>query len=130
MRTDARVWTVRRELAVPALPGTAVVFSAIAHPEEFVDGLRAQGVAIAASKAWRDHHRFTVGDVTILCELAAKHRAACFVTTEKDAVRLTDEQRVRLEKALPLLTPVLTARLQEPEAALAALEERLVQRNA
>jgi tetraacyldisaccharide 4'-kinase len=130
MRTDARVWTIRRELAIPASPGTAIVFSAIAHPQEFVDGLRAQGVAIAVSKAWRDHHRFTDGDVTMLSELAAKHRAGCFVTTEKDAVRLTDEQRARLGRAMPLLTPILTVRLQEPETALAALEERLVQRNA
>ena len=130
MRTDARVWTIRRELEIPALPGAAVVFSAIAHPEEFVDRLRAQGVAIAAQKAWRDHHRFTDGDVTMLCELATKDRAACFVTTEKDAVRLTKEQRARLERAGPLLTPALTVRLQEPEAALAALEERLVRRDA
>jgi tetraacyldisaccharide 4'-kinase len=130
MRMDARVWTIRRELEIPALPGAAVVFSAIAHPQEFVVGLRARGVAIAASKAWRDHHQFTDGDVTMLCELAAKHRAACFVTTEKDAVRLTQHQRVRLDKVAPLFAPALTVRLQEPEAALAALEERLLQRDA
>jgi tetraacyldisaccharide 4'-kinase len=115
---------------VPAVAGAAMVFCAIAHPEEFVDGLRAQGVAVAASHAWRDHHRFTDGDVTMLCELAAKGRAACFVTTEKDAGRLTQEQRTRLENTAPLLAAALTVRLQEPEAALAALEERLVQRGA
>lgn len=130
MRTDARVWTIRRELEIAALPGAAIVFSAIAHPQEFVDGLRARGVAIAASKAWRDHHQFTNGDVTMLCELATKHRAACFVTTEKDAVRLTQEQRARLGRVVPLFAPALTVRLQEPEAALAALEERLRQRGA
>jgi tetraacyldisaccharide 4'-kinase len=130
MRMDARVWTIRRELEIPALPGAAVVFSAIAHPQEFVDGLRARGVAIAASKAWRDHRQFANGDVTMLCELATKHRAACFVTTEKDAVRLTQDQRARLGKAAPLFAPALTVRLQEPEAALAALEERLLQRDA
>jgi tetraacyldisaccharide 4'-kinase len=126
MRTDARVWTIRRELEIPALPGAAVVFNAIAHPQEFVDGLRARGVAIAASQAWRDHHQFTDGDVTMLCEVAAKHRAACFVITEKDAVRLTQDQRARLGKVVPLFAPALTVRLQEPEAALAALEERLL----
>jgi tetraacyldisaccharide 4'-kinase len=130
MRMDARIWTIRRELEIPAPPGAAVVFSAIAHPQELVDGLRARGVMIAASKAWRDHHQFTDGDVTMLCELAAKHRAACFVTTEKDAVRLTQEQRARLGKAVPLFVPALTVRLLEPEAALAALEERLLQRGA
>jgi tetraacyldisaccharide 4'-kinase len=130
MRMDARVWTIRRELELAALPGASVVFSAIAHPQEFVDGLRARGVVIAASKTWRDHHRFTDGDVTMLCELATKHHVACFVTTEKDAVRLTQEQRARLGKVAPLFAPALTVRLQEPEAALAALEERLLQTGA
>ncbi len=130
MRTDARIWTIRRELEVPALPGAAVVFSAIAHPEEFVNRLQAKGVSIAASKAWRDHHRFTDGDVTMLCELAAQHRASCFVTTEKDMVRLTKTQRARLEQTGPVLAAALTVRLLEPEAVLAALEERLEQRGA
>jgi tetraacyldisaccharide 4'-kinase len=130
MRTDARIWTIRRELEVPALPGPAVVFSAIAHSEEFVNGLRAKGVAIAASHAWRDHHRFTDGDVTMLRGLAAQHHASCFVTTEKDMVRLTKTQRARLEQTGPVLAATLTVRLLEPEAALAALEERLEQRGA
>ena len=60
----------------------------------------------------------------MLCELATKHHIACFVTTEKDAVRLTQEQRARLGKVAPLFAPALTVRLQEPEAALAALEEQ------
>jgi tetraacyldisaccharide 4'-kinase len=130
MRTDARIWTIRRELDVPALPGAAVVFSAIAHPKEFTNGLQAQDVAIAASKAWRDHHCFTEGDVTMLCELAAKHNASCFVTTEKDMVRLTKTQRVRLERIGPVLAAALTVRLLKPEVVLAALEERLEQRGA
>jgi tetraacyldisaccharide 4'-kinase len=39
MRADAQIWIVGRELKVPAPPGAAVAFSAIAHPEEFVEGL-------------------------------------------------------------------------------------------
>jgi tetraacyldisaccharide 4'-kinase len=128
MRTDARIWTIRRDLEVPTLSGAAAVFSAIAHPEEFVEELRAKGVPVVASKAWRDHHRFTDGDVTMLCGLAQKHRATCFLTTEKDMVRLTATQRVRLEQAGPVLVAGLTVRLCEPEAALAAVEGRLEQR--
>jgi tetraacyldisaccharide 4'-kinase len=130
MGTDARIWTIRRELDVPALPGPAVVFSAIAHPEEFVDGLRARGLSIAASHAWRDHHRFTDGDVTMLCDLAMKDHATCFLTTEKDMVRLTKAQRTRLEQTGPMFAAGLTVRLCEPEVALAALELRLAQRGA
>ena len=130
MRTDAQIWTIQRELELPTLPGAAVVFSAIAHPEAFVEGLQAKGVAVAASHAWRDHHRFTDRDVTMLCELTATHRAACIVTTEKDAVRLTRTQRMRLGNTVPLLAAALTVRLLEPETALSSLEERLVQRGA
>jgi tetraacyldisaccharide 4'-kinase len=134
MRVGAQIggqmWMIRRELEVSALPGAAVVFCAIAHPEEFVAGLRAQGVALAAAHAWRDHHRFTNRDLTTLCDAAAKLGAKCFVTTEKDLVRLTKAQRARLEETAPLSAAALTVRLLEPEAALAALEERLQQRRA
>jgi tetraacyldisaccharide 4'-kinase len=101
------------------------VFCAIAHPEEFVAGLRERGVSIAATHAWRDHHRFTDRDVTMLRALAAKEGARCFLTTEKDIARLTKMQRAQLEEIAPLLAAVLTVRLREPEAALNALEQRL-----
>jgi tetraacyldisaccharide 4'-kinase len=130
MRADAQMWTIRRELAVPALPGTAVVLCAIAHPEEFVAGLRTQGVAIAAAHAWRDHHRFTARNVTMLRGAAPKLGAKCFVTTEKDLARLTKAQRARLEETAPLLAAALTVRLLNPGTAVAALEERLQQRRA
>jgi tetraacyldisaccharide 4'-kinase len=142
MRADAQVWTIRRELEVPALPGAAVVFSAIAHPEEFVAGLRAKGVAVAAAYAWRDHHRFTNGDLTKLCDAARQRGARCFVTTEKDLVRLRGAQRTHLEQVAPLVVATLTVRLANTDAAqatdaahamdagLGALEKRLERRGA
>jgi tetraacyldisaccharide 4'-kinase len=133
MRAEAQLWTIRRELEVPGLPGAAVVFSAIAHPEEFANGLRAKGVAIAAVHAWRDHHHFTDRDVTMLCDAVERHGARCFVTTEKDLVRLAAVQRARLEQIAPLMAATLTVRLVNvnaeaalaTDAAMAALEERL-----
>lgn len=130
MRADAYIWTVRRELEVPAPSGAAVVFSAIAHPEEFVEGLRRQGVAIAATRAWRDHHRFTDTDLTMLCAAAVREGARCFLTTEKDMARLTKAQRARIEETAPLYTATLTVRLRNLELALDALEQRLRRRSA
>jgi tetraacyldisaccharide 4'-kinase len=134
MRADAEVegqmWTIRRELKVPALPGTAVAFCAIAHPEEFFEQLRTQGIAIAGAHAWRDHHRFANRDLTTLCDAATKVGAKCFVTTEKDLVRLTKAQRARLEETAPLFAGALTVRLLDSEMALAALEDRLQRRRA
>jgi tetraacyldisaccharide 4'-kinase len=134
MRVDAEVdgqmWTIRRELKVPALPGAAVAFCAIAHPEEFFEQLRTQGIAIAGAHAWRDHHRFANRDLTTLCDAAAKVGAKCFVTTEKDLVRLTKAQRARLEETAPLFAGALTVRLLDSEMALVALEQRLHMRGA
>ena len=127
---DGQMWTIRRELEVPALPGAAVAFCAIAHPEEFFEQLGTQGVAIAGAHAWRDHHRFANRDLTTLCDAAAKLGAKCLVTTEKDLVRLTKAQRARLEETAPLFAGALTVRLLDAETALAALEERLQQRRA
>jgi tetraacyldisaccharide 4'-kinase len=128
MHPDAQIWMIRRELKLPAVPGPAVIFCAIAHPEEFVEGVQAQGVRIAARHAWRDHHRYTDRDVAKLFAVAAKHRAACYLTTAKDAVRLTDAQRARLEGIGPLLVVELTARLLDQETALVALEQCLARR--
>jgi len=134
MRVDAQIagqmWTIGRELEVPALPGSAVAFCAIAHPMEFFEQLRTQRIAIACEHAWRDHHRFTNRDLTTLCDAAAKLGAKCFVTTEKDLARLTTAQRACLEETAPLFAGALTVRLLDAETALAALEERLQQRRA
>jgi tetraacyldisaccharide 4'-kinase len=123
MRPDATLWQMRRALSVPRLPGPAVVFSAIAHPAEFATALRRKDVQIAAEHAWRDHHRFSPADLAVLRRSLADCRAACFVTTEKDAVRLTADQRSSLERSAPLMVVPLTAHL--PEEVIAALETRL-----
>jgi tetraacyldisaccharide 4'-kinase len=128
MRADAQVWTIRRELEVPALPGPAMVFCAIAHPDEFIAELRAKGVAVLAMQAWRDHHRFTDRDVAMLCRTAGKRRGGCFLTTAKDAVRFTEAQRARLNEAAPVMVADLTVQLSDSQVALAALEERLCRR--
>jgi tetraacyldisaccharide 4'-kinase len=128
MRSDAAIWRIRRELELPTLPGTAVVFNAIAHPADFHAGLRGHGVEIAAAESWRDHHRFTDADVERLCLLVAEARAACLITTGKDAVRLSAAQRAALERTVPLVVARLSVHLEEPDAALEALEVRIRQR--
>jgi tetraacyldisaccharide 4'-kinase len=126
MRADAEIWWIRRELELPVLPGAAVVFSAIAHPDDFTDTLRARGVEIAAEVAWRDHHRFREKDVDRLCRLVSQRGGArCFVTTEKDAVRLSRVQRAALEWTAPLLVARLVVEFADAAAALDALERRL-----
>ena len=125
MRGDATIWLVRRELELPTLPGAAVAFSAIAHPQEFVASLRGRDVEIAAAEFWRDHHRFTDADVERLRRLVVEQHAACLITTEKDAVRLSVAQRAALARTAPLIVARLSVHLEESDAALDALEARL-----
>lgn len=65
-----------------------VAVAGIARPQAFFDGLRRAGHALAAAAAFRDHCRYTVGDVARMGRLVAEHGAQHVVTTEKDAVRL------------------------------------------
>ncbi len=109
------IWLMRRELDAPAC-GRAVAFCGIARPEEFFDSLVAKGVPVAARAAFADHHAWTDADIDRLLDLQREHAGAAFVTTEKDAIRLTPAQRARLQAAAPLHTAPLRVRFEDESA--------------
>ena len=76
----------------PVQPGTYVAFAGIGRPEKFFDTLEQQGCRPVDAVPFPDHHTFSDGDVRYLRDLAAKHDAR-LITTEKDFVRLTEDQR-------------------------------------
>jgi tetraacyldisaccharide 4'-kinase len=82
------LWRMRRQTTTSEAPGPAVVFCGIARPEQFFEQVRSIGVVPAAEIAFRDHHAYTASDIKRLLEAKARHSAAGFVTTEKDAVNL------------------------------------------
>ena len=97
----------------PATPIVAV--AGIARPQAFFDGLRRAGYALAAAAAFRDHYRYTAGDVASIGRLAVEHRAEHVVTTEKDLVRLLPHAPFRFSLlAAPLQVEI------EPAAAFHA----------
>ncbi|HEX4008342.1 MAG TPA: tetraacyldisaccharide 4'-kinase [Acidobacteriaceae bacterium] len=114
------IWWVHRQLEVPAIH-QVVAFCAIARPDEFFDGLRSHGLSLAATRSWRDHHRFTSADIAELTELQRVHGAEAFLTTGKDLIRLSPDQRRALESAAPLHAVRLTARLDDEPSAIAQL---------
>ncbi|ACO33998.1 MULTISPECIES: tetraacyldisaccharide 4'-kinase [Acidobacterium] len=117
-------WLVRRSLQMPAgLPAQTPVlaFCGIARPREFFAALTAQGANLVAQAAFRDHRAFTAADLDYLLALARKHQVQAFVTTEKDAIRLTAAQRARLSRAAPVLTAPLTVQFLEESAVRAQL---------
>lgn len=116
------VWRVRREVVVPAeLHGPCFAFCGIARPENFFAQLRAAGVTLAGTRSFRDHHVYTDDDVRRLLELRNRHRAAAFVTTEKDAINLQS----RVTALAPLQVIGIKVQLENAEAAMRTLLAQL-----
>jgi tetraacyldisaccharide 4'-kinase len=82
------IWRVERELILPNLPPAPIAFCGIARPEQFFAQVRAAGITPAAQLSFGDHHAYSRSDVQHLLAERAKHQAAGFLTTEKDAVNL------------------------------------------
>ena len=119
------VWRVRRSLAPPPLDGPAIAFCAIAHPQEFFTALRAQGLSLQHTFAFRDHHRFRPRELAAIA--ASARGAAALLTTEKDLARLPAPDRRALERAAPLHAVPLRAELLDPIGCIAALLRHLAE---
>jgi hypothetical protein len=65
-------------------------FSGIATPESFEKFLRDLGALLVGRERFLDHYRYTPEDLEELYDAAERERAECLVTTEKDAVRISD----------------------------------------
>ena len=131
MRVGTAIWTVRRTVDFPEAPDTLgglkglVAFCAIARPGDFVETLRTEGGRVIDSIAFPDHHRYTAEDMHQLTEAWRAGGGDAFVTTEKDAVKLTPKLRAQLEAAAPLLVARLEAAFLNPDDVLRELEARL-----
>jgi tetraacyldisaccharide 4'-kinase len=79
---------LRSEFA-PSIAGgrPMLAFAGIARPDKFFESLEAAGAAIAARRAFPDHHIYRDGELRGLLAEAAR-LGAVPVTTPKDAVRL------------------------------------------
>ena len=73
-------------------------FSGIATPESFEKFLRDLGAVLVGRERYLDHYRYEPGDIAELFKMAQAERADCVVTTEKDAVRISESAAL----ALPL----------------------------
>ncbi len=72
------------------LAGKAIVaFAGIGNPEKFFQTLREIGCEVKATHAYSDHHPYTEAEIQRL-KTEADKEGAQLVTTEKDAMRLSD----------------------------------------
>lgn len=88
---DADIVVPRRlRLSVPpSLRGRKVfAFAGLADNDQFFDSLRGEGLPVAGTRAFADHHRYTDADIAEIRVAAAASAADKIVTTEKDAVKL------------------------------------------
>ena len=93
------VWVVRRSLRFDGEPpGSTMAFCALARPEGFLTMLTAAGLTLAGCMRFRDHHAYSMRDMTRLITEARQSGAKVFCTTEKDAVKLTGPMMRRLEQ--------------------------------
>lgn len=82
-----------RVMAVETAPdGPLIAFAGIGRPQKFFDTLQASGGALADAVPFPDHHTFSPSDISYLRNLAAD-REARLITTEKDYVRLSENDR-------------------------------------
>lgn len=91
---------IHRVTSVEGLDGTvengsisgkrALVFAGIGHPEAFLTTVRSLGVDVVDTRWWPDHHRYGHGEVDAWLASFPETPRELLLTTEKDAVKLTD----------------------------------------
>jgi tetraacyldisaccharide 4'-kinase len=99
------VWEMERDFhfvegVAPA--SSSFAFCGIARPEGFLQSLRQSGVEPASFVTLRDHQRYDEGVVQRLVQAAERVKASGFVTTAKDAVKLSPAMRALLERVGPV----------------------------
>jgi tetraacyldisaccharide 4'-kinase len=125
-RSAPALWVVRRTLSLGeagevALPTKPLAFSGIARPESFARMLKGQGYEPMDTVVFRDHHAYSDRDVRRLLDRARACGANGFVTTEKDAVKLTPVMRSQLESVGPIVVARLHVELLDEKEALIQL---------
>lgn len=80
--------------AEPLMQGSPVIaLSGIGNPGPFLSTLR-ERYDVVAEMTLDDHHVYKVRDMNALTALLAKHPGAVIVTTEKDAVKMTNREKI------------------------------------
>lgn len=90
-RMDAKAGATAGRETLAWLKGRRIyAFSGIATPESFEKFLRDLGGLLVGRERFLDHYRYTAEDLDALYDAAERERADCLITTEKDAVRISD----------------------------------------
>jgi len=125
LRPGVPLFFLRRVVNIPPHPGSPMLaFCGIARPDGFRQMLQPCGLRVIDCVEYPDHHRYTAGDMRSLVQRLGSSAAQAFITTEKDAVKITPELRATLESAAPMLVAQLRVEFTDPASLLAELEAR------
>ena len=123
--TRAYHWTLRRTLTLPPdAPTHPFAFCALARPQSFFSSLP----LLAGQRAFPDHHPYPLTDCDPLIAAARQANANGFLTTAKDAVKLTPAHHASLAAIGPVAVATLTCTfLHERDQVLRQLRKFLPQ---
>ena len=125
-RTKAETWVIRRELVLQDdRPGKLFAFCGIARPEGFFGMLP----KVAGTQSFPDHHAYAEADFAGLVEAAKAAGADGFVTSAKDAVKISSAARQRLEAVGPLVVAELRVSLMDEDQAWERLRKTVKARH-
>jgi tetraacyldisaccharide 4'-kinase len=131
MREGAVVWSVRRELRLPSPDGAMcagprpVAFCGIARPEGFLKMLAEAGCRFVQSVGFGNHRAYGTGDVEQLLQVARAGNATGFLTTEKDAAKLSEAMLERLRSVGPVCVVTLDAKFLDEADVMREFEARI-----
>jgi len=133
-RGDAVIWVIARRLKFDsplAMLGAGLrpmAFCAIARPDDFAAMVQAAGCGLVDTMAFRDHHPYTMSDMTDIVATARRLNFSGFVTTEKDAVKLSPEMLAKLNEVGPVVIASLTVEFLHESAVLGAITDKLAEK--
>lgn len=108
--------------AVTALkPHKVLAFAGIGDPEKFFATVAAAGIAIATTKSFPDHHRYTAEEAAELV-MDCEHESLTLLTTEKDHARMSGDPALSALHARAQVLPVTMAVEEDGELRKLALD--------
>ncbi len=96
-------------------------FCGIGNPAAFFEDLRRWGFRVAGTRSFRDHHRYSAGDLAAIERAAAEAGAAALICTEKDRFNL----RGAGEPRLPLYAGRIRLQVSDGDAFWNAIGEAI-----
>ena len=82
-------------------------FSGLANNEQFFAALRNEGLTLAGTRGFPDHHRYSASDLEAIRKAARDSGATSIVTTEKDAVKIDARDMIAVEAEMVIDDAVL-----------------------